>query len=188
MPRKKESAHGMTNTPEYRSWTAMRCRCLSEHHEASHRYKGRGITICDRWSEFLPFFEDMGNRPEGTTLDRIDNDKGYFKENCRWATMKEQQNNRRGLKLITFKGQTMTIQNWGNTIGMSPNNIASRLRKGWSVEDALTVRFRMRNSQWLPIWNDKMKGGDLKVLKAPRRKYPEQHSQHHLLEEARTPG
>lgn len=90
-PRK---THGKTRSPTHNSWASMHQRCSPLWRERQF-YHDRGITICGRWSDFSAFLEDMGERPEGTTLDRIDNDKGYESANCRWATPKQQANNRR---------------------------------------------------------------------------------------------
>lgn len=84
--------------PSYGSWYAMIRRCTSSKHDHWHNYGGRGITVCEEWLDFDKFVKDMGVRPEGKTIDRIDNDKGYCKDNCRWATPKEQRANMRPRK------------------------------------------------------------------------------------------
>lgn len=91
----KNKTHGMSYTRTYRSWIKMKERCLNPNHDHYHRYGGRGIKICDRWLlSFENFLEDMGDRPEDRSLDRIDNNNGYEKNNCRWATRIEQNINR----------------------------------------------------------------------------------------------
>lgn len=87
--------HGLRNTPEYSIWTNMKSRCLNKNIGDYRYYGGRGITICDRWLKFENFFEDMGKRPAGLTLERVNNTKGYFPSNCIWASRTVQARNQR---------------------------------------------------------------------------------------------
>ena len=92
---KRASTHGQTHTPTWRSWKSMLDRCTYPSNIGWKHYGGRGIKVCDRWRSFVNFLADMGERPPGTTLDRIDNNGNYEKSNCRWATYKEQRANQR---------------------------------------------------------------------------------------------
>lgn len=104
----------------------------------SRRYETHGV--CERWRLYTNFLADMGERPPGMTLDRIDNAKGYSPDNCRWATMKTQQNNRTNNRRITFRGETLTLMQWAERVGVNRRTLANRLdRLGWSMDEALVM-------------------------------------------------
>lgn len=118
-------------------------RCCHPTSKVWDRYGGRGITVCDRWREsFDAFVADMGVPEPGMTLERIDNDKGYSPENCRWATMQEQQRNRRDTVYLSYKGKKKCIAEWAKELNVSPQAISYRLKAGYSVEEAITKKFR----------------------------------------------
>lgn len=137
--REKEEKHGMSRTRTYRIWHTMRQRCGNPNSTYYAYYGGRGIKVCDEWSDFEKFFADMGEAPPGLSIDRIDNAKGYQPDNCRWATKREQQNNMRSNVRVSHDGRTMTIADWGRETGLGKSIIIKRLAAGWSVSDALTT-------------------------------------------------
>lgn len=116
----KNKVHGRSrkrNDLTYRSWTSMRERCR-KHYKDKAGYWGRGITICERWDSFENFVIDMGERPVGTTLDRIDVNGNYEPSNCRWATAKEQQRNRRNTRYLYFKGERRSAMEVAEDLGV----------------------------------------------------------------------
>ncbi len=129
--KKAATKHGLYRDPAYTVWVSVRYRCLNPKCPEYARYGGRGIKICDRWLESPePFIRDMGPRPSlAHGIERIDNDGNYEPSNCRWATMKEQCNNRSSNVLITFQGRTMNIAQWATELGISATNIRQRLQK-----------------------------------------------------------
>lgn len=128
--------HGYTGSPTYVSWCGMKRRCADAANRP--RYAGRGITYAARWESFENFLADMGERPEGHTLDRIDNDGPYSPENCRWATGKTQGNNRGNNRWVTYKGRTQTVAEWAREIGVSTGALFNRLYiYEWSIERAM---------------------------------------------------
>lgn len=134
---KKATSHAGSYTPEYRVWIAIKSRCFNRSTAGYKNYGGRGIKVCDRWKDsFENFHADMGDRPEGMTLERIDNDGDYCPENCRWATRKEQANNRRTNKTYTYKGKTLNMKQWAEHLGVSYDLIKNRLKRGWGVKRA----------------------------------------------------
>lgn len=126
-------------TPEYSTWRAMLRRCKDKALINYANYGGRGITVCDKWLEFPAFLADVGHRPEGTSLDRIDSNGNYEPGNVRWATQKQQCRNTRINRLLTHNGKTMCVAEWAEQIGISENTIRGRLFRGASDEVALTV-------------------------------------------------
>lgn len=129
--------HGMSRTPIYRCWAKMKERCSNPRSPQAKDYGGRGITVCERWQVFESFYEDMGDPPPGLSLDRINNELGYFKENCRWATDKQQVDNRRCTRNVTINGETMCMKDWCRKLGVSYSTARARVRRGLTNSRAL---------------------------------------------------
>lgn len=142
MRKSNAATHLMSYSSEYVSWKSMKLRCLNEKATGYSRYGGAGIGICDRWMSFENFYADMGVRPKGSTLDRIDNTKGYCPENCRWSTKKDQCNNRNNNVRLEYQGEVKTVAQWARSIGVKHSTLKNRLRLGWSVDRALGVKVR----------------------------------------------
>lgn len=134
--------HGMSGTPEHISWSAMKERCLTSSNPGYIDYGGRGITICDRWMSFEKFYEDMGPRPKGASLGRIDNNGPYDPSNCRWETAEQQANNRRVSNIINIDGESLTISQWSRKVGIKRVTIAARIRLGWDAYLAISTPTR----------------------------------------------
>lgn len=130
--------HGLSKSREYFVWRAMLSRCYNPNVVGYHNYGARGITVHPRWVKFENFFADMGPRPRGGTIERIDNNGPYSLRNCRWATRQEQGQNKRNSRLLTHKGRSQTMAEWARELGINPAGLLYRLRK-WPVEQALTV-------------------------------------------------
>ena len=121
-------------------------RCENPKAKNFPRYGGRGITVCERWrTSFEAFLSDMGSRPEGKTLDRIDNEGNYEPSNCRWATASEQQRNMRSNQWVEFNGERMIVTDWARRLGISHGTLRHRLARGWSVELAFTTPVKQYN-------------------------------------------
>jgi hypothetical protein len=125
---KRNDYHGMVGTKFYNSWRSIKTRCNGTCGKDSiKKYKDKGITYCKKWNNFKGFYEDMFNSYiEGLTIDRIDNSKGYFKENCRWATQKIQQNNKTNNVRINYKGVDKTLREWSDELGVTYDSIKLR--------------------------------------------------------------
>lgn len=126
--------------PTYITWQVMRLR-VNDPRCRSYRYYGaKGITICERWTLFENFLADMGRRPEGMTIERIDSNKGYEPSNCKWDTIQNQSRNRKSTVWLTFQGKTLCMLDWARRQGLNVRTLQSRLKRGWSVEKALTTK------------------------------------------------
>lgn len=135
---KRSKTHGMRGTPEYKSWSSMLSRCHNKNLQAYKDYGGRGIKVCERWMKFENFYEDMGPRPEGTSLDRVENNGNYEPSNTRWGTREEQANNTRTNRYITYNGETKTLAQWADYYNINYGTLEHRIKLGWPIKEALT--------------------------------------------------
>lgn len=131
--------HGKTRKCRaYGIWKAIKQRCLYKRHVSRKSYSARGITICDEWKDnFEQFLLDMGECPPGMTIERIDNDRGYEPENCRWATMSDQCNNKRSNRTLEHNGVKLSMARWARLFGLNYSLLRSRLNLGWDIGRAL---------------------------------------------------
>ena len=146
----KRKTHGLSKHPLYKEWLSMVRRCHNPNSKAYKYYGARGICVCDEWCNspkaFFDWAESTGGRPEGMTLDRIDNDGPYSPENCRWASHETQQRNRRANILLTYKGETKCLSEWSNITGINPETLRGRYRAGWTAEEIIETPIGAKNS------------------------------------------
>lgn len=137
----RHTKHGMYGTLEYHSWQAMKRRCHAPKVDSYKYYGERGISICTRWrNSFQNFYDDMGPIPGPTySIERIDNDGNYAPGNCRWATTKEQGRNMRTNRMLTYNGKTLCLVEWSEITGIGATTISERLKRDWSIEEALII-------------------------------------------------
>lgn len=136
--------NGLSHHPLYRKWQGMIRRCEKPNSHAYENYGGRGIRVCKEWRDnYLAFYEWAINtgyaKGNGLSLERIDNDGDYSPDNCRWATYREQQNNKRRSRFVTYNGKTLTVAQWERETGIKRYTIIGRLNRGWSAERVLTT-------------------------------------------------
>ena len=135
---KANATHRMKGTPTHNSWCAMKQRCNYPSSNEYAYYGGRGIKVCDRWNEkFENFLADMGERPKGRTIERLDTNGHYEPGNCVWATMAQQQRNRRSTILIKRNGVTKCVKDWCDELGINPDKVYGRIRRGATPAEAL---------------------------------------------------
>lgn len=135
---KRCKTHGLRHSPEYSVWRSLKSRCENKKDISYPNYGGRGIKVCRRWQKFENFYADMGPRPEGSWIDRKCNNGNYTTKNCRWATPKEQNRNKRNSRLIKAFGLTMTMAEWAEKTGINAGRIWERLKYKWDPEKAVS--------------------------------------------------
>lgn len=133
----KSRVHGKSRARAYGIWRGMHQRCSDPNDKKAHLYVNKGIRVCERWQSFPAFYEDMGEPPIGASLDRIDGNKGYSPDNCRWATPKQQANNMATNRLLNYQGRTQTLSQWADEIGIKANTLLCRIRRGVPMELAM---------------------------------------------------
>jgi hypothetical protein len=140
--------HHSSGTRVYKAWLNMKSRCFTPTTPYYKNYGGRGITVCERWMTFENFLEDMGQPPPNTSLERKDNSKNYEPGNCVWESKKCQQNNTRRNHLLTYKGETLTVAQWADRIGLPYGTLVSRINTlCWPVQKALEEPWHKKSSR-----------------------------------------
>lgn len=143
LSRIKMNRHGMYGTRPYGIWTGMKRRCYNKNDPTYQRYGKNGIKMCNKWkNSFMGFWEDMkDDYSDELQIDRINSSKGYSKKNCRWATLKQQSNNKKNVKLYEYNDKKMNMKDWDKELGFRGGTVRARIKEyGWSVEKALTTR------------------------------------------------
>lgn len=131
--------HSLVGTRAYHSWAGMKARCSNPRNPAYKWYGARGIGYAPEWESFDGFYRDMGDCPPGMSIERRNNDASYSKGNCYWATTTQQANNTRATTFIEFGGERRSVTQWAKSLGWNQPKLQRRLRRGWSVEKALTT-------------------------------------------------
>lgn len=144
---KPSKKHGMSGSRTYLSWTSMMKRCYDKNNNRYKNYGGRGISVCGKWKFFSGFLEDMGARPTGKTIDRINNDGSYCRENCKWSTKIEQMNNRTDNVYIEVKGVKKTISEWSRETGIKVGTIWYRKKSGMTDEESISKINYVKNKR-----------------------------------------
>jgi len=148
----KPKTHGQASrtiqSSEWKTWKGIKKRCYNDKEKYYYLYGGKGITVCDRWlNSFENFFEDMGEKPsKNHSLDRINGNKGYFKENCRWATNFEQNRNKSNNQFLTFEGITKCIQDWAKEYNMNYATLLFRLKNWNDIKKSLNTPVKHYNT------------------------------------------
>lgn len=141
-----KAKHGLHGIRLYKIWNGMKNRTSPNQKASFKHYSGRGITICEEWKEFLPFYNWAINNgyKDNLTIDRIDVNGNYEPNNCRWITLKEQQNNKRNNVFVEHNGERHTLAEWEEKLNMNKGLLKNRLRRGWNVEKAFNSKVKGR--------------------------------------------
>lgn len=139
---KKYKTHGMSHTPEFKTWQGIMQRCYNHNNIRYENYGGRGIEVCKDWRDsFEAFYRDMGNKPSSKhSIDRIDVNGDYELSNCRWLSNLEQQSNKTNNLNITFESRTLTLAQWSREVGIKAITLRSRINKGWELNKCLSSK------------------------------------------------
>jgi len=141
------TTHGRHRTRTYNIWAGMKTRCFNKNTTDYAYYGGRGITVCDEWLKFDAFYDDMGECPDGFTLEREDNDGDYTPDNCKWVSRATQNKNTRSTVFITHDGETLCLVDWAHKLGVKPRTLSARRNRGWSDHDIITRPLRRLTSR-----------------------------------------
>ena len=134
--------HGLYESRLYNIWKHMKSRCNNPKDAKYHNYGGRGVEVCKEWNDFIPFYEwaILNGYQDDLEIDRINNDGNYCPSNCRWVTRKVQCNNFSRNRLITYNGETRTMQEWSELLGVNKSTMSTRAWRGWSDKEILLGR------------------------------------------------
>lgn len=135
-----QATHRLSKSPTYQSWCMMKSRCNNPNYTHFKYYGARGITYCERWESYENFMEDMGERPKGYTLDRIDSEGNYTPSNCKWSTRENQADNRRNNVYLTYDNRTMYIKDWALVLGVKRSQIYLALYNGATLSGYIAKR------------------------------------------------
>ena len=132
---KRSTKHGMAHKYVYDAWMGMKERCRNPKNKCYHIYGARGISVCEEWLDFETFYNQFGQyHKQGLSIDRIDNNRGYCIDNCRWATAEEQANNTNRNAFYTIDGVTETLQRLSDKYNIDPTTVTCRIKRGWNIE------------------------------------------------------
>lgn len=148
---KEAYKHGQNKSAAYTTWENMHNRCNNKNKQCKGTYKN--IEVCESWKDFKVFYQDMGERPFGMSLDRIDNTKGYFKDNCRWATRKDQQSNMSSNVWIEYNGKKKILTDWSRELGIPVTTIVGRMKV---TKDTNIILYKGRLRKGMVLKNDNL--------------------------------